>query len=82
LGDGDEYARIDGGRGGGFTRGKSARRIVPTRGQMGPSDITTLLRAWSKGDLRARDQLVPVLYDELHRRAAACLRRERRDHTL
>ena len=49
---------------------------------MGPSDVTILLRAWSEGDLRARDQLMPVVYGELHRRAAARLRRERRDHTL
>jgi RNA polymerase sigma factor (TIGR02999 family) len=45
-------------------------------------DVTTLLRAWSEGDIGARDQLVPVVYEELHRRAAAYLRRERRDHTL
>ncbi len=45
-------------------------------------DVTTLLRAWSDGDFSARDQLVPLVYDELHRRAAAYLRRERRDHTL
>jgi RNA polymerase sigma factor (TIGR02999 family) len=46
------------------------------------SDVTTLLRAWSEGDVRARDRLMPVVYAELHRRAAAYLRRERRDHTL
>ncbi len=45
-------------------------------------DVTTLLRAWSDGECSARDQLVPLVYDELHRRAAAYLRRERRDHTL
>ena len=49
---------------------------------MGRPDMTTLLRAWADGDIRARDQLMPVVYDELHRRAAAYLRRERRDHTL
>jgi RNA polymerase sigma-70 factor, ECF subfamily len=49
---------------------------------VGPSDVTALLRAWSDGDLHARDQLMPVVYGELHRRAAAHLRRERRDHTL
>jgi RNA polymerase sigma factor (TIGR02999 family) len=49
---------------------------------LGPSDVTALLRAWSDGDLHARDQLMPVVYGELHRRAAAYLRRERRDHTL
>jgi len=41
-----------------------------------------LLRAWSEGDLAARDQVVSRVYQELHRRAAAHLRRERRDHTL
>jgi RNA polymerase sigma factor (TIGR02999 family) len=49
---------------------------------LGPRDVTALLRAWSDGDLRARDQLMPVVYAELHHRAAAHLRRERRDHTL
>ena len=46
------------------------------------SDVTTLLHAWSAGDRSARDQLVPLVYDELRRRAAAHLRRERRNHTL
>jgi RNA polymerase sigma-70 factor (ECF subfamily) len=45
-------------------------------------DVTTLLRAWSDGDLEARDRLMPLVYAELHRRATACLRHERRDHTL
>jgi RNA polymerase sigma-70 factor (ECF subfamily) len=44
--------------------------------------VTTLLRAWSQGDLQARDRLMPLVYAELHRRAAAYLRRERRGHTL
>jgi RNA polymerase sigma-70 factor (ECF subfamily) len=49
---------------------------------MADPDVTALLRAWSDGNLDARDRLVPLVYDELHRRAAAYLRRERRDHTL
>jgi RNA polymerase sigma factor (TIGR02999 family) len=49
---------------------------------MEPPDVTGLLHAWSEGDRSARDQLMPVVYGELHRRAAAYLRRERRDHTL
>jgi hypothetical protein len=44
--------------------------------------VTRLLEAWSTGDLRARDQLMPLVYAELRRRAAAHLRRERPDHTL
>jgi RNA polymerase sigma factor (TIGR02999 family) len=45
-------------------------------------DVTTLLYAWREGDFSARDQLMPVVYEELRRRAAAYLRRERRNHTL
>jgi RNA polymerase sigma factor (TIGR02999 family) len=44
--------------------------------------VTGLLKAWNRGDLTARDELVPLVYSELRRRAAAYLRRERRDHTL
>jgi len=44
--------------------------------------VTGLLRAWGRGDLQARDQLLPAVYEELRRRAAAYLRRERVDHTL
>lgn len=45
-------------------------------------DVTDLLRAWSGGDAAAGERLLPVLYGELRRRAAAYLRRERRGHTL
>jgi RNA polymerase sigma factor (TIGR02999 family) len=47
-----------------------------------PGDVTRLLQEWQRGDESARDQLIPVVYQELRRRAAAHLRRERRDHTL
>jgi RNA polymerase sigma factor (TIGR02999 family) len=46
------------------------------------TDVTALLQAWSEGDVQARDDLVPIVYDELRRRAAAQLRRERSGHTL
>jgi RNA polymerase sigma factor (TIGR02999 family) len=46
------------------------------------TDVTTLLHAWSAGDRSACDQLVPLVYQELRRRAAARLRRERPNHTL
>ncbi len=45
-------------------------------------DVTELLRAWSHGDSGAGERLMPLVYDELRRRAAAYLRREARDHTL
>jgi RNA polymerase sigma-70 factor, ECF subfamily len=47
-----------------------------------PGEITILLRAWSDGDDDARDRLMPFVYEELRRRAARFLRRERPDHTL
>jgi RNA polymerase sigma factor (TIGR02999 family) len=47
-----------------------------------PASVSGLLRAWGKGDLEAREQLMPLVYGELRRRAAAYLRRERADHTL
>jgi RNA polymerase sigma factor (TIGR02999 family) len=44
--------------------------------------VSGLLHAWAQGDVRARDNLMPLVYRELKRRAAAYLRHERRDHTL
>jgi RNA polymerase sigma factor (TIGR02999 family) len=44
--------------------------------------VSELLVAWSDGDVGAREALVPLVHRELRRRAAAYLRRERRDHTL
>jgi RNA polymerase sigma factor (TIGR02999 family) len=44
--------------------------------------ITVLLQAWSRGDLTARDRLIPLVYDELRQRAAHHLRNERTGHTL
>ena len=44
--------------------------------------VTRMLEAWSRGDVQARDELIPVVYAELRRRAAAYLRRERPGHTL
>lgn len=44
--------------------------------------VTELLARWSKGDLSARDALVPLVYDELRRIARRCLARQNSDHTL
>lgn len=46
------------------------------------ADVSGLLEAWSRGDVEARDRLMAVVYQELRRRAAAHLRRERIGHTL
>lgn len=45
-------------------------------------DISALLEAWGHGDLDARDRLMPLVYDELRRRARACLQREPKGHLL
>ena len=45
-------------------------------------DITRLLRGWSGGDELAFEQLVPLVYDELHRLALRYLAGERRHVTL
>ena len=45
-------------------------------------DITGLLRAWSSGDERALEQLVPVIDQELRRLARSRLRREPEGQTF
>ena len=55
----------------------SGRRTSPSS-----ESITQLLEKWSNGDSKALDQLMPLVYDELHRLASSYLRRERREHTL
>lgn len=45
-------------------------------------DITRILRAWSGGNREAVDDLMPLVYDELHKVAAQYLRKQRPDHTL
>jgi RNA polymerase sigma factor (TIGR02999 family) len=47
-----------------------------------PGEVTGLLRAWSKGDVDAPERLLPLVYGELRRLAAAQMRRERSNHTL
>ena len=45
-------------------------------------EISQLLRSWSDGNGQALDELLPLVYDELHRQAHRYLRREREGHTL
>lgn len=45
-------------------------------------DVTQLLKQWSGGDRDALEQLLPLVYRELHLLAERYLRRERSDHTL
>jgi RNA polymerase sigma factor (TIGR02999 family) len=45
-------------------------------------EITLLLDSWARGEPGAMDELLPLVYDQLHRLAQSMLRNERMDHTL
>lgn len=47
-----------------------------------PGEITQLLHQWQNGDAQARDALMTLVYDVLHRLAEQQFARERPDHTL
>ncbi|HND22404.1 MAG TPA: sigma-70 family RNA polymerase sigma factor [Acidobacteriota bacterium] len=47
-----------------------------------PTNLTELLVDWGNGNQQALDQLITLVYDELHRLAHSYLRQERPDHTL
>ena len=46
------------------------------------SDVTVILERINRGDARAMDELVPLVYDELRRKARLYMARERAGHTL
>jgi RNA polymerase sigma factor (TIGR02999 family) len=52
--------------------------------QMDPSphEVTQLLLAWSNGDQEVREELMSVVYQELHRLAHHHMKRESPGHTL
>ena len=50
--------------------------------QPSQEQLTLLMKDWSAGNRESLDHLMPLLYDQLHRMAASCLRGERHDHTL
>src|SRR6266436_4980346 len=47
-----------------------------------PQQVSQLLVAWGNGDEAARDELMPLVYEELHRLAHQHMNRERPGHTL
>lgn len=47
-----------------------------------PGPVTVLLRAWRAGDRGALDQLIPLIYRELHALAGSFMRGERPGHTF
>jgi RNA polymerase sigma factor (TIGR02999 family) len=54
---------------------------IAPRGGSSP-DVTEILVSWRDGDADAPAKLMPLVYEELRRRARDYLRRERADHTL
>ena len=48
----------------------------------GSRAITAMLREWEGGNREALEELMPLVYNELHQQAARYLKRERVDHTL
>jgi RNA polymerase sigma factor (TIGR02999 family) len=53
-----------------------------TNGEPSRREVTALLVNWREGDADAPAKLMPLVYEELRRRARDYLRRERADHTL
>jgi RNA polymerase sigma factor (TIGR02999 family) len=47
-----------------------------------PHQVTRLLKEWSEGDETALEQLMPLVYDELHRLAHQHMRREKPGNVL
>jgi RNA polymerase sigma-70 factor, ECF subfamily len=50
--------------------------------ELSSTEVTVLLTQLSQGDKSVIERLMPLVYDELHRRAAGYMRRERANHTL
>jgi RNA polymerase sigma factor (TIGR02999 family) len=46
------------------------------------NDVTELLRRWGQGDRRALDELMPLIYRELHKLAKRYMTRQEDGHTL
>lgn len=47
-----------------------------------PNSVTQLLVAWGEGDEAARDELMAIVYQELHRLAHSYMKNESPGHTL
>ena len=57
-------------------------RYTKLKMNLSPPEVTQLLVAWGNGDQVARDQLMSVVYQELHRLAHHYMKRESPGHTL
>ena len=48
----------------------------------GPGEVTRQIDRWRQGSPEALDELLPLVYEQLHHIAIGLMRRERTDHTL
>lgn len=64
------------------TAAHNLQRIRMEERERKSHEVTELLAAWGNGDQRARDQLMSLVYDELHRLAHRYMKRESPGHTL
>ena len=58
------------------------RRSAAGAVQASSGEVTGLLQAWREGDQEALEELLPIVYEELRRRARHCMRHERPGHIL
>jgi RNA polymerase sigma-70 factor (ECF subfamily) len=66
----------------GFDEAQQAPLPFRGRSSLGDRDVTGLLIALSQGEADAREQLIPLVYDQLRSLAERSLRSERAGHTL
>lgn len=61
-------------------------KLRPENDSEGPvplgGEVSVLLRAWTDGDQRALEKLIPIVYQELHRLARYYMSGERSGHSL
>ena len=61
---------------------KTSRRRLELGITERPTNITALLLQWGKGDVAARERLIPLVHQELHQIARRCMAGERVGHSL
>jgi RNA polymerase sigma factor (TIGR02999 family) len=64
------------------THGDRVRGAAGASPGIAPGPVTDLLLAWGRGDEHARDALLPIVYDELRKRARRMFGRQPPGHSL
>jgi RNA polymerase sigma-70 factor (ECF subfamily) len=65
-----------------LSRKSAVARMLYFRAMASTHEVTGLLREWANGAQSALEELIPLVYAELHRLAQSYLRREAPGHTL